>query len=170
MAALTAPDGDGMLEWTSRGVALAEGSSDPGARYWLGPLWNNLGWHHYEAGEHANARDAFERALAAREADPERPAEVAIARYALGKTLRALGRPGEAAAQLEVAVAWTHAAAAPDGWFHEELAEDYAALGRVTEAAEQARLALELLSAQDPSFDADATRPARLRILADAAG
>ena len=149
MAALAAPDEEGMAEWTSRGVALTEASADPDARYWLGPLWNNIGWHHYEAGEHAQALDAFERALEAREADPERPAEAEIARYAVGKALRAVGRAEEAAQRLEVAVAWARAAGAPDGWFHEELAEDYATLGRAADAAEQARLALELLAEQD---------------------
>ncbi len=120
----------------------------------------------YEAGEHAQALDAFERALVAREADPARPAEAEIARYAVGKALRALGRAEEAAEQLEVAVAWTRAAGAPDGWFHEELAEDYATLGRAADAAEQARLALELLAEQDPAFAQDTERVQRLRLLA----
>ena len=33
------------------------------ASYWLGPLLNNLGWEHYEAGDFDAALDAFERAL-----------------------------------------------------------------------------------------------------------
>src|SRR5262245_5798447 len=40
MAALVAPDRDGFAAWTQRGVDLAE--TDEGARYWLGPLYNNL--------------------------------------------------------------------------------------------------------------------------------
>jgi tetratricopeptide (TPR) repeat protein len=113
---------------------------------------------------------AFGRALRARERDPARPAEVEVARYAVGRTLRALGRPGEAAALLEQAVAWADAAGQPDGWFHEELAEDYAALGRHADARRQARLALPLLGAADPSFGGDAARVARLAALAGASG
>ncbi len=75
-----------------------------------------------------------------------------------------VGRPAEAAAQLERAVAWASESGAPDGWFHEELAEDYAALGREEDAREQARLALPLLEAGDPSFDGE--RAERLRALA----
>jgi tetratricopeptide (TPR) repeat protein len=157
MAALAAPDREVMLAWTRRGIDLASESAD--ARYWLGPLLNNLGWEHYEAGEHEQALDAFERALSAREEDPDRPAEIEIARYAVAKTLRALGRPQEAAALLEQAVEWARTVGQPDGWFHEELAECYAALGRDDEAREQAKAALPLVP------EADADRLARLQAL-----
>jgi tetratricopeptide (TPR) repeat protein len=120
--------------------------------------------------DEAEALAAFERALRARERDRARPAEVEVARYAVGRTLRALGRPGEAAALLEQAVAWASAAGQPDGWFHEELAEDYAALGRHADARRQARLALPLLAAAEPSFGGDAARVARLQALAGASG
>jgi tetratricopeptide (TPR) repeat protein len=165
MAALAAPDRSGMLEWTERGIELAS-SGDGSASYWLGPLLNNLGWEQYEAGEHAEALDAFERALAARERDPKNQEAIALARYAVAKVLRALGRPGEAAPLLEVAVAWTQDEGKPDGWYHEELAEVYAALGRESDARAHARLALPLLLEADPSFEADAPRLARLRELA----
>jgi tetratricopeptide (TPR) repeat protein len=160
MAALAAPDRDGMLAWTRRGIELASESAD--ARYWLGPLLNNLGWEHYEAGEHEQALEAFERALRAREEDPDRSAEIEIARYAVAKALRALGRPQEAAVLLEQSVAWTQTVGEPDGWFHEELAECYAALGRDADAREQAQAALPLVS------EADTDRVARLRALSGA--
>ncbi len=53
----------------------------------------------------------------------------------------------------------------PDGWFHEELAEEYAALGRESDAREHARRALPLLLDADPSFE-DSERATRLRLLA----
>ena len=140
MAALAAPDRDGYLAWTERGVTLAETNED--ARYWLGPLLNNLGWEHYEAGEHELALTAFERALAAREAQPESPEPIALARYAVGKALRALGRSDEAVPLVEQAVAWAASTGVPDGWYHEELALEYEAIGRADDAREQARLAV----------------------------
>ena len=152
--------GDGEA-WTARGVELAAASDDPGVRYWLGPLYNNIGWSRYEAGDAAGALDAFERALASRERDDPRPYPRAMARYAIGKALRALGRPDEAAAALEQCVAWAAEAGVEDAWFHEELAEDYAALRRHAEAGEQARRALALLPA-----DGEPARLARLRELA----
>jgi tetratricopeptide (TPR) repeat protein len=166
MAALVAPDRAGMLSWSRRGIEIAEESDDSGVDYWLGPLLNNLGWHHYEAGEYGAALEAFQRALEARERFPEQPAEIEIARYAVGKTLRALGRPDEAAALLEQAVSWAETEGSPDGWFHEELAEDYAALGREGEARKQAVRALTLLLEEDESFESDTERVARLRRLA----
>jgi tetratricopeptide (TPR) repeat protein len=163
MAALTAPDGDGFEEWTKRGIELAEKSD--AAAYWLGPLLNNLGWHYFEDGRLDLALDAFERALRARERRTDDPAAIAIARFAVGKALRAVGRPSEAVALLEQAVAWTEQSRAPDGWFHEELAEEYAAAGRAEDARAQALLAIPLLEAADPSFADDKERSSRLREL-----
>ncbi len=162
MAALAAPDRTGFVAWTERGMAIAE--SDDEARHWLGPLLNNLGWELYEAQEHTAALDAFEKALDARLSEPENAAAIEIARYSVAKTLRALGRPEEAAVLLEQAVAWADGEGEPDGWFHEELAESYSDLGRRADAAEQARRALALLPAADPSFEGE--RAARLESLA----
>lgn len=164
MAALASPDREGIVAWTERGVELAE--SHASARYWLGPLLNNLGWEYYEASDYELALDAFQRALAAREADPESRAPIEIARYAVGKTLRALGRSAEAVPLLQQATTWAIESGAPDGWFHEELAEEYAAVGRADEVHEHARLALPLLLDADPSFAEDAERSVRLRQLA----
>jgi len=160
MAALAAPDRPGFVAWTRRGITLAEEHAD--ASYWLGSLLNNLGWEHYESGEYAEALDAFERALTARERTPENPEPIALARYAVGKALRGLDRADEAIPLLEQAVAWADDAGRPDGWYHEELAEEYAAVGRADEAREHASRALQLLEEDDPSFAEDDARRARL--------
>jgi hypothetical protein len=65
------------------------------------------------------------------------------------------------AAAHEQCVAWAAEAGVEDGYFHEELAEDYAALGRHADSREQARRALELATEDD-----DPARVARLQILA----
>jgi tetratricopeptide (TPR) repeat protein len=166
MAALAAPDREGFVRWTERGIELAE--QRDGASHWLGSLLNNLGWEYYEAGDLEPALDAFERALRARERDPvNEAAALEIARYAVGKTLRALGRAPEALPLLEQAVEWSTRHGEPDGWFHEELAEDYAAVGRLDDARDQASLAIPLLEATDPSFAENPERRARLAALAD---
>ena len=139
MCALAAPDREGMHAWTNRGIELAETSD--AARYWAGPLLNNLGWEHFDAGEHEQALEAFERALVVREQEPEKPTEIAIARYCIGKALLALGRPADAAAQLERGV---EQSPEPDHYLHEELANAYEALGRDAEAQEHAQIAERL--------------------------
>lgn len=166
MAALVGLERAGVISWTQRGIEIAQASDDQDVRYWLGPLLNNLGWEHYAAGEYEPALEAFRGALEARERSPEQRAEIEIARYAVGKALRALGRPAEAAALLERAVSWAQSEGSPDGWFHEELAEDYAALGRDGEAREQAQQALQLLLEADEASETDPARIARLRRLA----
>jgi tetratricopeptide (TPR) repeat protein len=164
MIALVAPDREVFAHWTMRGIEIAESHDD--ASYWLGPLLNNLGWEYYEADDFEPALNAFERALRARERDPSNAAAVEIARYAVGKTLRALGRADDAVPLLEQAVGWATRESAPDGWFHEELAEEYGAIGRSEDAREQARLAIPLLEVADPSFASDTERAARLHHLA----
>ncbi len=90
MCALAAPDRDGFVEWTNRGLELA-GSSEA-ASYWLGPLLNNLGWEHFDAGEHQPALDAFEQALEVRLREPGNQAAIEHAREAVAEARRALGQ------------------------------------------------------------------------------
>ncbi len=163
MAALAAPDREGFVRWTKRGIELAE--QRDGASYWLGPLLNNLGWEYHDAGELEPALDAFERALRARERDPENAAALEIARYAVGKTLRGLGRANEAVPLLEQAVEWSTREGAPDGWFHEELAEDYAAVGRLRRRPRPGAAGDPTARGCDPSFAEDPQRQARVRSL-----
>ena len=144
MAALAAPD-EGFEVWTRRGIELAETSEEAEVDYWVGPLLNNLGWRQIEQGEHEQALASFRRGLEVRERDPTKPEQIEIARYAVARALRLLGRPAEAAELLEQAVAWTETVGKPDGYFHEELAECYAALGRDDQAREHAAIAKSLL-------------------------
>jgi tetratricopeptide (TPR) repeat protein len=165
MAALAASDREGFVAWTQRGIDVAE-RADPSVRYWLGSLLNNLGWEYFDAGDHEQALAAFQRALEERERYPENGEPIALARYAVAKALRALGRPGEAVPLLEQAVAWADGAGKPDGWYHEELAEAYTALGRDGDARAHAEKALALLPDADRDFAPDGERADRLRRIA----
>jgi tetratricopeptide (TPR) repeat protein len=98
MAAIAAPDRKGKLAWTERGIAIASASTDPQVSYWLGPLYNNLGWEYQDAGEYEAALDVFRRALEARERYPEMPALIQHAKEAVAEALRALGREDESSA------------------------------------------------------------------------
>lgn len=83
--------------WTARGVEIASASDDPGVRYWLGPLYNNIGWARLEAGDAAGALEAFELALASRERDDPRESSLRHAREAVQEARRALAaaEPGK---------------------------------------------------------------------------
>jgi tetratricopeptide (TPR) repeat protein len=82
-------DASKMLEWTERGLALAE--SEPDAAYWAGPLLNNLGGHHFDAGDYETALEVFERALEVRKRDPSNPQAIEWAREAVDEARAALG-------------------------------------------------------------------------------
>jgi tetratricopeptide (TPR) repeat protein len=86
MVAISAPEQ--MVEWTERGLELAE--SQPDAAYWAGPLLNNLGWHYFDAGDHGQALEVFERALEVRRRDPDNPQAITWAEQAVAETRKAL--------------------------------------------------------------------------------
>jgi tetratricopeptide (TPR) repeat protein len=90
MCALAAPDREGFVAWTNRGLELAESSE--AASYWAGPLLNNLGWEHFDAGEPERALELFERALEVRLRDPENTAAIEHARDAVAEARKALGQ------------------------------------------------------------------------------
>jgi tetratricopeptide (TPR) repeat protein len=77
-----------MAEWTQRGLDLGE--REPSAAYWAGPLLNNLGWAHFDAGEHDQALELFERALVVRKRDPDNQAAIAFAEEAVQAARAAL--------------------------------------------------------------------------------
>lgn len=81
---------DDAERWTARGIEIAGASDDPGVRYWLGPLYNNIGWTRFDAGDYAGALEAFELALAARERDDPRESALQHARDAVDEARRAL--------------------------------------------------------------------------------
>ena len=96
MSAIATDDRKLQEQWVDRGI-------EEGDHYWAGPLLNNLGWSYFEDGDHERALELFQGSLEARERDPENTAGIAWAEYAIGQTLRMLGRAGEAIPLLEQA-------------------------------------------------------------------
>ena len=90
MCAIAFSDRGLMEEWTQRGLDL--GQREPDAAYWAGPLLNNLGWAYFDAGDHEQALELFERALVVRERDPGNPAAIQIAKEAVEEARQALAR------------------------------------------------------------------------------
>lgn len=90
MAALAAPDRDGFVAWTNRGLELARSSE--GAAYWEGPVLNNLGGQHMDAKEYEQALEMFEQALVVRQRYPDNQTAIELAREAVAEARQALGR------------------------------------------------------------------------------
>ncbi|MEA2675937.1 MAG: hypothetical protein QOJ81_78 [Chloroflexota bacterium] len=110
-----------------RALELAAAAHDPRARDWRASLLNNLGWAMFERDAYAEALAVFEDALAAR-IEQGKPGNIQVARWCVGRTLRALGRFDEALA-VQQALAAEHAAAGTsDPYVQEELTELESAL------------------------------------------
>jgi tetratricopeptide (TPR) repeat protein len=93
MAAIAAPTLQDRLAWADRGIEMAQTSDDPEVSTWLGSLFNNVGWDHFDAGEYETALGWFERALTEREKRPDEPARIAHARDAVAEARRMLEAP-----------------------------------------------------------------------------
>lgn len=152
---------DEALRWNERAVALAEKSADPKAQNWLGSLYNNIGWAYYDKREFTKALEVFERDLKWFEGR-KRDEQARIARYSIGKTLRALGRLDEALATQRAIEKLS-----PDGCVYEEIAECLLASKRRNEARPYFAQAYELLSKDEWLVTSEPKRVERLKQLAE---
>jgi len=83
MCAIAVDDVAIQEQWVQRGL-------DEGDPYWAGPLYNNLGWTYFEAGDHERALELFELALEARLRDPENKQAIEWAHKAIADAKKAL--------------------------------------------------------------------------------
>jgi len=83
MCAISVDDVALQEQWVQRGL-------DEGDPYWAGPLYNNLGWTHFEAGDHERALELFELALDARLRDPDSKQAIEWAHEAIAEAKKAL--------------------------------------------------------------------------------
>ena len=152
------------IEWNLRAMEMAEASKNERAKNWLGALYNNIGWAYHDGGNFEKALEIFEKALAWRAARNQ-PVETRIAKWAVARALRSLGRVEEAFARQTELLAEHERAQSTDGYVNEELGECLLALGRAAEAAPQFRRAWELLSKDDWLAANEAARLERLKTL-----
>lgn len=81
-------------EWAAVALAVVDGSDDPEVTRWACPLHTNLGWYLHDAGRWAEALAEFHQAHAASAPGDQEQ----IARWAIARCLRSLGRTAEALA------------------------------------------------------------------------
>lgn len=116
-------EADERATWNELALAHAESSGDPDALRWLGPLYNNMGWEAHDAGDYEEALRLHEKCWEwHRERNTGRGER--IARWAMGKQLRFLGRLDEAiAVQEELLDEYRVEEPGGEGFVHEELGE-----------------------------------------------
>ncbi|WP_217575750.1 tetratricopeptide repeat protein [Mesorhizobium sp. GbtcB19] len=154
---------DEAIEWTA--TALAYIGEHPEAESWRGPLLNNLGWSYFDAGQFADALPIFEQAVELRRSAGDKR-DLRIARYAVIRTLRALGRLEEARRLAEETAGTAAADGAQAPYVQEELAECRALVGDMDGARDSARQALAVLEQDQAFVGGKPERLARLRQLA----
>lgn len=137
--------GERGMAWNLKALELARASSQPAANRWQGPLYNNIGWSYFDAGQYEDALGMFEQALAWQQANGLEK-EIRIARWCIARDLRALGRIEEALAMQQALYAEYEQSLAEDGYVSEELGECLLALGRPAEARPHFQRAYALLS------------------------
>jgi tetratricopeptide (TPR) repeat protein len=166
MVAIAEADPKAQERWNREAIAYAEASPDPEAKRWLGSLLNNLAWALHDGGRPEEALALFEKGLAWHRERKTGEGEF-IARYMVARCQRTLGRHEEALAGQQALLAdRALAAAEPDGYVEEEIAENLLALGRKAEARPHFARAHALL-AKDVWLGRN--EPARLARLAELA-
>jgi len=166
MLGIAEPDAEKQLAWNFEAMQLAEASSDERARGWLGSLYNNIGWTYYEQQRLDEALEIFKKCVTFFE-EANRPDRLRIARYSVGKTLRALGQLDRALAIHMQLLDDAQKRNEPDGFVNEEIGECLLAQGKAGEAKPHFARAYDLLS-KDQWLTRD--EPKRLERLAELGG
>jgi tetratricopeptide (TPR) repeat protein len=153
---------DEQVAWAEKGIQAAELGEMDG---WLGPLWNNLGATHDDAGNYDKALEAYIKARHYHWKVGDELNKLA-ADWAVGKTYRRLGQHDKALQWLRPVLAWSERRYAEDpsaergewvGLACWDLGTIAAASGRRKEAAELLGRAHDLLeAAKMPEWDAKA--------------
>src|SRR5688572_8678177 len=128
--------GDESLRWNEKAIKLSESAKEPGAKRFLGPLYNNTGWTYFDMGRYNDALRMFESDLELRKRGSNK-VQVGIARWSIGKVLRYLDRVEEALQiQFDLLNQFEVDGGVNEGYTREEIGECLLLLGRPDEATQ----------------------------------
>jgi tetratricopeptide (TPR) repeat protein len=150
-------------DWIRKAIEVAESSSQENARQQLGNLYTSLAWKLFDLRQYEKALTTFERSLVhLREQNSVK--EIFVARWSMGKVLRAMNRTEEALVIQKSLLSEIGSGGTPDGRVFEELAECLQALHKVAEAEPYFALAYKELSSNEWIAD---NQPLKLKRLKD---
>jgi tetratricopeptide (TPR) repeat protein len=162
MVALTYAGTPEAITWNQRGLAMARASHDPKARALVPAMLNNSGWDLHEMGRFDQALALFEQAETEWIARGK-PEQIRIAKWAVARCLRSLGRCDEALLLQRALEAEHLAMDSADGYVFEEIAENLAALGKMDEARPYFEKAFDELRKDEWFVKNEAARLANLK-------
>lgn len=157
---------DQALIWNHTALHLAEGSQEPQARKWLGSLYHTIGWSYHDRRDHEKALECFLKALDWREEQKQHD-EILIARWAVARALRSLGRLNEALVMQLALEAVHQQIGSIDGYVFEEIGECLLALKRPDEAKTYFSRAYQVLAVDPWLVTHETERLNRLKSLGD---
>jgi tetratricopeptide (TPR) repeat protein len=165
MVALVKKTRSERIEWSLRGIQIAEQSTDPRSKHWLGSIYNNVGWDYHDAEQYDSALIMFEQALKSRIKEGKER-QIEIAQWCVARCHRSLGNFQKALGMQSATFEKQKQENRIGGYVCEELGELYLVLDNRDEAAKYFTLADSLLS-QDAWFvENNAERLERIRKLA----
>jgi tetratricopeptide (TPR) repeat protein len=155
------------LVWAEKAMNLAERTTDPHAKRWLGPLYNNTGWTYHDLGQYDKALELFEKSLAFREERNDANG-IRIAKWTIARAYRSLGRVDEALEmQRKLAAQREAEGLEPSGYVFEEIGECLLLGGKPDEARPYFKQAHEILSQDQWLVANESERLERLKRLGD---
>lgn len=150
-------------KWIDRAIEIAEGSSQDRCKQFLGVLYSTQGWKLYDLRQFEKSLEFFQKALGSfKERGMER--EAFVARWSIGKVLRASGKTEEALVIQKALLSEVGIGGRRDGRLYEELAECLQTLKRTSEAQLYFELAYQELSNDEWVAD---NQPVQLKRLKD---
>ena len=134
------------LYWHLTAMDIAEATTDPRARKWLGALYNNIGWNYHDLKDYSKALNIFEKSLAWRVWQNDEKG-IFIAKWTIGRVYRSLNRIDKAL-QIQHALLEEiqQKGLNPSGFVFEELAECFLLKEDVDQANKYFSNAYEILS------------------------
>ena len=142
------------IKWNEQAMRLAESATDPKAKRWLGPLYNNTGWTYFDMGRYDEALELFERDIEFRKQGGNN-VEIGIARWSAAKMHRHLGNAEQSLKlQMELLDDPDRKGNDSEGYTREEIGECLLLLNRPSEAAPYFARAWQLLH-NDPWLSRD---------------
>jgi tetratricopeptide (TPR) repeat protein len=144
MIAIANPDSS--LEWSERGIKMAETSKEERAKLWLGTFYNNTGWTYFNRKQYQTALELFvkyEKECSKRNDEPG----ARIAKWSQAKMHRFMGNLDKSLSmQLDLEKDINEGRMDTDGYVYEEIAECLLAQGKKEESRKYFNQAYDLLS------------------------
>jgi tetratricopeptide (TPR) repeat protein len=131
-------------EWVLRAIRMAEESSQPKAKRWLGSLYSNLGWKLFDHLQLEKSLQFFEKALTNYQKYGSAH-DIFVTQWSIGRVYRKMNRTQEALDLQKQLLDTKSPTPLPMGRLYQEIAECLQALQRPTEAQPYFELAYQAL-------------------------